>query len=270
MKRAWTNEELIRLKDLPSNHTIAELAQILNRTPDSVRDKLRKLGLKTKGNKTRSDEERHALIKSIKQLGVSHLAATSNLSYDTLYGIYRSHKNKEHKRLSSFSQKRLQALRQKALSYASGRGIRPEMAQEFASHLMLKFVEGGGKFIRPDWTYSQWLRDELNIDYTKDNELTQVSSTANKIKSTYLQITGVDSDDSDDSIDSVVPASSENPISILDVLSELEHIDSIDRACFILSIHFGLTHKEIAMCFGVSEQRIDQRVKRALEYMRPR
>ena len=187
MKRQWNEEEISKLKELSEKHTMRELANIFDRTVDSIRDKIRKLNLKSRGLQKRSDDDIKNIVRTIDRFGIAHVAATSNLSKDTLSGIYRRHQSNEQKRLASFSKKRLEALRQKAFSHALYKGQRHEQAEEFASYLMLKFVENGGRFIRVDWTYSTWLMDYIGVKYDHKNNLTDSSKTQLNLNSAYAK-----------------------------------------------------------------------------------
>lgn len=271
MKRAWTEDELNRLKELAAKHTLAELAGILGRTPDSVRDKLRKFKLKTRGNRVRTDEDERAILLNIRHHGVSHVAKTSNLSYDTLAAIQKKHERIARKRLDSFSDNRIEKLRQKALTYATSKGQSFHEAREFASHLLLKFVENGGMFIRVDWTYSTWLRTQRRIEYADNNgTLTDFSAVAGNIERDYVSISPTDDRDDEETKDrDAVLGSNGYTSEILEALGELQNLNQVDRACFLLYFYFGLTTAEISMVFDISKARVDQRIHRVFSQLRP-
>lgn len=272
MKRAWTEDDLNRLKELAAKHTITELARILDRTSDSVRDKIRKLKLKTRGNRVRTDEYERAILLNIRHHGVSHVAKTSNISYDTLVAIQKKYQKIAQRRLASFSDNRIEKLRQKALTYATSKGQSFHDAREFASHLLLKFVENGGMFIRVDWTYSNWLRTHRRIEYADNNgTLTDFSAVAASIERDYVSINQTDDRDNEETRDrNVVLGSNEHTSEILEALCELQNLDDIDRACFILYFYFGLTTSELSLVFGVSKTRIEHRINRVFSQLRPR
>lgn len=268
MKRPWTQQDLDQLNALAPQHTMAELAQILSRTPDSVRDKLRKLGLKTKGNKTRSDEDTKKLLTSVKKFGKQHVLNISDLSRDTLEGIIRRNNTRRLKSLKKISQKRIESLRKYAISHACSRGRTLIEAEEFASYALLKFVENGGNTLNIKWTYSDWIKCEVKIKYDDNDVLTEDSQLISNATRNYVHITGTDAPIEDELGDdeSIVPEAKSLEIGLFELIDKMKTIQSSKkRAIFLMHTYFGLEQPEIAMCFGITSSRVSVIISEVLE-----
>jgi hypothetical protein len=244
--RSWSNEDVAKLKDLLNQKTFVELAQILERTPESVRSKCRQLGLKKKNPNTRTSDECRSIVKTYETNGIAHTCSSYRLTKDQVYGILDRYNKNKKKVAEQVSELRAVKFRCLAIKYARAHFLK-EYAEDFASFCILRLYTDG---IVTDLKY-------LLIDFKRETFGSNRTGPGRmRMNETHSKIEVRSSDLSCDHT-TYEPEKNIAPHTMYELLDSVK-IMGDHRACFLLYAVFGFDLKEISLCFGFSKSRACQ------------
>lgn len=251
MKKAWTEEELSKLKEISKNHTLKELAQLFSRTPDSIRDKTRKLNLHTKGT-GRDRKEQNRIYRKAAELGIQETANLEGLSYDTVASICSRVRSRKTKFVTEFDGGLAKKIWWKAFIYAQKQNFSEEEAKDFASFRVLRTLDGNVKsnLMQTIIDYKRMYWGDIRTRGGRKRMLARTFDVQSELVN--LDTHGGDFLKFD------LPEQKDVGFALHEMMGTIPDLDSRQRAMFLLWARYGYEQGEIAFLFGVSESRISQ------------
>lgn len=240
----WTEEETERLKALAPTHTYKQLCEMFGRNPDAIRAKLRSFGIKNLNASHRSEDQYYELLKQFRELGLKGFMEKNGFTKDQATGIVYRAKAREKKIAQGVRVSRAESLRLGAIGHACSNGLQSH-AEDFASYCVMRLYEGRSTH-RIRYMFVDYKRETFG---DTRNDLGKIQNA-----SSYMPI---EIGDSEEDIYRVDPEEKKQNLPVFELLRELP-IKGPLRACFVLHAVHGLTMKEIALCFNVTESRISQ------------
>jgi DNA-directed RNA polymerase specialized sigma24 family protein len=250
----WTPEQIDQLKQLTESKTTPHIAAALGRSEGEVRWMLRKLGLKTQVPWQRDYAEARRIYKYSEEHGCRATANKYGLTVSTVKGIRRRLAKNHQKDIDAVDPERLQKLRSAAIRYACRHGYAQD-AEDFASHVLIQAIHFPSTKL--SWAFQTYIKDTYG-DYKTEKGRERL----------YKERSQKHIDESPDKEDPHMGIQvGEVPSDGMAVIRALDGVKltSQERACFVLSIQFGLRGVEIALALDVTHQRVQQILEEAIQ-----
>jgi len=244
---SWTSEEVEHLKKLAESKTIPHIAAELGRSTGAVRWELRKMGLTTKVPWQRDHAEASRIVKYSNEHGCKSAADHYGITVAVVKGIRKRYSRAQQKKIEKADPEKLQRLRMSAIRYACTKGYAQD-SEDFASHVLIQALHQ--PTVNLKWLLSGYLAE------TKGNYKTLKGAEKNSKERWQQHIEEYPDTESPNAGVQV----GETPTDSMAILRALDGVVLTlqERACFVLSIQFGLRGIEIAMVLDVTHQRVQQ------------
>jgi hypothetical protein len=250
--RPWPSDDDARLKTLVQTHNMREVARLMGKKYDSVRYRVKRLGLKVARSHEVSFAERARAARHADKHGLQSAAKHFGVHPKTILRYVREHKATLKEFARELTPDDVRAVRGAAYSLAVRSG-KSEVADDFASFCcMIRLTRQETKI----QLKNLWI-DYLRVHYGRtDNEEGLARLHANQ---TMAQVT-----ESADPLDGVQVASPERTPSRVLAVAEILGLEPIDKILWMLIHQEGYELAQIAPWFGITESGVCLRLKRML------